>query len=149
MRAKISSIRPAGAEYKLLVPPAETLVRVAVANPACQTVTVGMEPGNAIMQAVMRKRERSRAPLNILVRGGRAFIVCAQGNTRLSRTPVGILAPLGSKTTACIKGPIRELGKSLRSRRRSFRVGRQGVMSKSTTSLPREIRCFLSSREVR
>jgi hypothetical protein len=149
MCAEINSIEPAGAKYKLQVPPAETLVRVAVGNPTCQPATVSMKLGRTIVQAVMRKRERSRAPLNETVRGGRAFIVCAQGNTRHSHTPAGILAPQGSKTTACTKGSIRKLGRSLRSRRRNIEVRRQGVMSKSITILLREFRCLHSSWEVR
>ena len=149
MCAEINSIRPAGAEYKLQVPPAKTLARVAVANPAYQPVTVNMKPGRAIVQAVMRKRESSRAPLNRLVRGGRASMSMAQGSTRLPRIPAGVLAPLGSKTTACTKGQIRELGKSPRSRKWIVKVIEQGNTAKFSTSLPREIRCLHSSREVR
>lgn len=63
MCAEINSIEPAGKKYNPLAPPAETLVRVALANPACQPTTVSMKPGRAIVQAVMRKRERSRAPI--------------------------------------------------------------------------------------
>jgi hypothetical protein len=149
MCAEINSIEPAGKKYKLLAPPAEALARVAVANSAYQPETESMKPERAIVQAVMRKRESSRAPSNSMVRGGRAFMSCAQGNTRHPHTPVGILAPQGSKTIACTKGSIRELGRSLRSRRRNFKVNRQGVMSKSFTSLPREFICLHSSWEVR
>jgi hypothetical protein len=149
MCAEINSIEPVGAKYKLQVPPAKILARVAVVNPACQSATTSMKPGRTIVQAVMRKRERSRAPLNLTVRGGRAFMPSAQGSTGHPRIPVGILAPQGSKTIACTKGSIRELGRSLRSRKRNFRVRRQGVMSESTTSLPREVICLRSSREVR
>jgi len=83
MCAEVNSVKPAGAEYKLLVPPAETLVRVAVANPAYQPATEGMKPGGAIVQAVMRKREGSRAPLNVNFHDGRAFICCVQGSTEV------------------------------------------------------------------
>ncbi len=81
MCAEINSIKPAGAKYKLLVPPAETLVRGAVANSTCQAVTSNMKLENAIVQAVMRKREGSRAPLNRNVCDGRTSIYCVQGNT--------------------------------------------------------------------
>jgi len=149
MCAEINSVKPASEEYKLQVPSAKTLARVAVANPAWQPVTVGMKPGVAIVQAVMRKREGSRAPLNNNVRDGRAFICCAQGNTEVLIMPDAAEASPGSKTTACTKGSTRELGRTLGSRRRNFKVRRQGLSTKSITTLTREIRCLHSSWEVR
>lgn len=148
MCAEINPIRPAGEEYKLQVPPAKTLVRVAVATSAYQSVTTSLKPEEAIVQAVMRKRESSRAPLNSNVRDGRAFIGRAQGNTMVPINPDVAKASPGSKTTACTYGQIRELGSALGSRRRNFKARRQGLMTKSTANLPREIRCFHSSREV-
>jgi hypothetical protein len=149
MCAEINSVKPASEEYKLQVSPAKTLVRVAVANPAYQPATADMKPGGAIVQAVMRKREGSRAPLIINVRGGRAFIFCAQGNTEVLIMPDAAEASPGSKTTACTKGLTRELGRTLGSRKRNFKVRRQGPSTKSITILTREIRCLHSSRKVR
>jgi len=54
MCAEQSSAEPAGEGNKPQVPPAKTLVRVAVANPACQPATDDTEPGETIVQAVMR-----------------------------------------------------------------------------------------------
>lgn len=148
MCAEISPIRPAGEEYKLQVPPEKTLVRASVANSAYSPATMNMKPEEAIVQAVMRKRESSRAPINRNFRDGRAFIVCAQGNTEVLIIPDVAKASPGSKTTACTYGSIRELGSALGGRRRSFKARRQGLMTKSTANLPREIRCFRSSWEV-
>jgi hypothetical protein len=149
MCAEINPVKPASAEYKLQVSPAETLARVAVANSAYQPATASMKPGRAIVQAVMRKRKSSRAPLNINFRDGRAFIVCAQGNTEVLIKPDVAEASSGSETTACTYGVTRELGSALESRRRIFKVRRQGLMTKSKTNLLRGIRCLHSSREVR
>ncbi len=148
MCAEINPIRPAGEEYELQVPPEKILARVSVANSAYSPATWGMEPEGAIAQAVMRKRESSRAPLNKNVRDGRAFMICAQGNTEVLIIPDVAKASSGSKTTACTYGPIRELGSALGRRRRNFKARRQGLMTKSTANLPGEIRCFHSSREV-
>ena len=148
MCAELNPIKPAGEEYKLQVPPEKTLVRVSVANSAYQPATIDMKPEGAIVQAVMRKRESSRAPLNTTFRDGRAFILWAQGNTEVLITPDVAEASSGSKTTACTYGSIRELGRTLESWRRNSNARRQGLMTKSTANLPREIRCFHSSREV-
>jgi hypothetical protein len=149
MCAEINSIKPAGAKYKPLVPPAKTPVRVAVANSTCQAVTPNMKLENAIVQAVMRKREGSRAPLNYTFRDGRAFITCAQGNTEVLLLQMRPKHHRGPRPQACTKGSIRELGSALESRRRNLEVGRQGLMTKSKTNLSREIRCLHSSQEVR
>jgi hypothetical protein len=141
--------RTSGCEVQASSPAYGNAHKSRSSKPCIPTGDGSMKPGRAIVQAVMRKRERSRAPSNSMIRGGRVFIDRTQGSTRYSHTPVGILAPQGSETTACTKGSIWELGRSLRSRKRNFRVKRQGVMSKSITTLLKEFRCLHSSWEVR
>ena len=149
MCAEQSSISPAGEEYKLPVPPAETLVRVAVANPAWQTATTVMKPGRASVQAVMRKREGNRAPANIQLHDGRAFMGMCARQYRGPHLPDAAEASSGSKTIACTHGSIRELGRSLQGRRWNSEFQRQGLSTKSRRIPSREVRCLLSSWEVR
>lgn len=149
MCAEVNSIDPAGAEHKLQVPPAKTLARVAVANPAWQAAMCVMEPGQASMQAVMRKREGSRAPLNLNLRDGRAFMRMCARQYRGPHLPDAAAASPGSETIACIQGTIRELGSSLQGRGRNPEFQWQGLSTKSRISPSREVRCLLSSWEVR
>lgn len=149
MCAELSSVNPAGEEYKLQVPPAETLVRVAVANPAWQTATVVMKPGRASVQAVMRKREGNRAPKNNNLHDGRASMQMRARQYPGSHLPDAVGASSGSKTIACTHGSIRELGSSLQGRRWNSEFQRQGLSTKSRLIPSREVRCFHSSREVR
>jgi hypothetical protein len=149
MCAEINPVKPAGEKYKLQVLPAETLARVAVANLACQTATLDMKPGNAIVQAVMRKREGSRAPLNSSVRGGRASIVQVQGNTEELPLQASFRHHRGPRPQHVQKVRRGNSGASLESQKRNSKVRWQGLTTKSNTTLSREFRCFHSSGEVR
>lgn len=149
MCAEINSVNPAGEENKLRVPPAKTLVRVAVANPAWQTATHVMKPGRASVQAVMRKREGNRAPSNRNLSDGRASMgMCARQHRGPHLPDVAEASP-GSKTTACTHGSTRELGSSLQGRGWIPKFQRQGLYAKSRITPSREVRCLHSSREVR
>ena len=149
MCAEINSIKPAGEKYKLQVPPAKTLARVAVANPAFQPATVGVEPGGVIVQAVMRKRESGRAPLNYNLHDGRALIGRAQGNTEDLTLQSRPKHHRGPRLQHVQKVRLGNSGASHGSQRRTSKVGRQGVMTESKTILPREFRCLHINWEVR
>ena len=149
MCAEINSVKPADAEYKLQVPPAKTLARVAVANPAWQTATFDVKPGRANVQAVMRKREGNRAPTITQFNDGQASIFMRARQHRDLHLPDAVKASSGSKTTACTYGLTWELGRSLLGRKRKSEFHRQGVIAKSRMIPSREIICLHSSWEVR
>jgi hypothetical protein len=148
MCAEVNPVKPASEENKLQVSPAKTPVRVAVADPAWQSVTADMKPGRANVQAVMRKREGNRAPTNIQFYDGRASIFMCVRQYRGLHLPDAAEASSGSKTTACTDGLTRELGRSLQGRKRNSEFQRRGIIAQSRITPSREIICLHSSREV-
>jgi hypothetical protein len=149
MCAEINSVKPADAEYKLQVPPAKTLVRVAVANLARRTATSEVKPGRANVQAIMRKREGNRAPTISQFNDGRASINMRARQYRDPHLPDAVEASSGSKTIACTYGLTRELGRSLLGRKRKSEFQRRGLIAQSRRIPSREIICLHSSWEVR
>jgi len=148
MCAELNSIKPVGASYKRQVPPVENSVRITVADPAlCAGDGVG-EAGennctgrNAISVKEIEPREAHSSVMAELVYG-------REGNTGVSRQPGETTASPGSKTTACAKGIVRELGKTLGGRKRIFKFPGQGASSKFGIIPQRVIRCLRSSWEV-
>ena len=147
MCAEINPTKPAGASRKRQVLPVKTSARIAVVNPALRSGDGLDEAGRNNCAGRNAKSVKDVEPRETRSSVMAELLCGREGSTFGSHQPDEIKASPGSKTMACAKGLVRELGKTFKGRRGSFKLPWQGVSAKSGIIPLKVIRCLNSSME--